>query len=156
MTSTRGVARINSFEIVFEHILIHINRFLIVQELKVYLHKRGLPGRPKKKCNGVKSYGLGGQLISPRREIIRPRNISWNKAIFARVVGHMVPSCWNHIFSKTYSWIAEKKCLLSYDRIDGDSCSIIVFESHFQTKSAPLTECNGISSITWGIWGHQI
>ena len=44
-------------------------------------------------ANGVKTYGIGGQLISPQSEISRPGNGSCDKAILDRVVRHVAPSC---------------------------------------------------------------
>ena len=86
---------------------------------------------PQIKSNGVKSNDLGEQLISPRREIMRPGIVSCNKAIFARIVWQVRPSCWNYIFSNSYSSIAGKKVgyhMIIMLRTDGDSRSIIVFE----------------------------
>ena len=79
---------------------------------------------PLKMSNGVKSHDLGGQLISPRRKIMRPGNVSCNKAIFSRIVWHVAPFCWSHTFSKSYSSIASKKSRLSYDH----NAPIVIFE----------------------------
>ena len=35
-----------------------------------------------------------------------------NKAIFTRIVWHVAPSCWNHIFSKYSSIIGKKKSVI--------------------------------------------
>ena len=130
-------------------------RLLNAQELMVYLHKHRPSRSPTKKSNGVKSHDLGGQLISPWREITQPGNVSFNKAKFARVVWHVAPSSWNHIFSKSHSSISGKT-KVSYHmaitlRIDGDSRSIGVFEEvrinrTFGPKSTPN------SDIFWMYW----
>ena len=90
--------------------------FSSAQELKVYLHKHNLSRSHTKKSKGIKSHDLW--LISPRRAITRPENISCNNAIFARIVWHVVPCYWSQIFSKSYSSIASKKCRLSYRHRD--------------------------------------
>ena len=61
--------------------------------VEVYLNEEGLSRSPTKKPVNVKAHNLGVQLISPRREITRPGNVSCNKAIFALVVLHVAPSC---------------------------------------------------------------
>ena len=76
--TTRSVASIDSFEVIFNHFLTHIGDepwFSSDQALKVYPHKHVLrvaPPKKKKKSNGAKSHDLGGQFISARREITRP------------------------------------------------------------------------------------
>ena len=90
MTSTRSVASIDSFEVISTIFLTHIEQCLSHNLTNVH-------------------HNLGGQLKSPWREIRRLGNVSCNKAVFARVVWHVVPSCWNHIFSNSYSSIAGRK-----------------------------------------------
>ena len=80
--------------------------------MKVYLRKHGLLRSATKESNGVKSHDLGRQLISPRREITLPY---FSNAIFARVVWFLASSCCNHISSKSYSSIRDKKNRLSYN-----------------------------------------
>ncbi|GFW13148.1 hypothetical protein TNCV_3330802 [Trichonephila clavipes] len=43
----------------------------------------------KKQSSGVKSQDLGGQFTGPKREIKRSPNVSCNKSIVARAVGHV-------------------------------------------------------------------
>ena len=131
----QGLIFLRSFSITFWHILGGISEcwLLSAQELKVFLHKYGLLRSPtkKKKSNGVKAHDVGGQLISPRQEITRPGNVSCNNVIFVRVMWHVPPSCWNHIFFKSHFSIAGKKVcyhMIITLRIDGDSFSIDVFE----------------------------
>ena len=113
----------------------------ITWRISVFKHSRVescLSRSPTKKSNGVESHDLGGQLISPRWEITRPRKVFCNKAVFAQVVLHATLSCWNHIFPRSYSSNSSKK--VGYHmtitlRIDGGSRSIIVFaQSHLRTK----------------------
>ena len=66
---------------------------MLVQELEVYLHEHGLSRNPTKKPNGVKWSWWPV-------DIVTTSNVSCNKAIFARVVLHVAPSCWNLIFSR--------------------------------------------------------
>ena len=100
MTSTQSVASIDSLEIIFDHFLTHIGRYILLEECwvltaqqsTVYLHKNGLSPH-EQKSNGIKSHDLGDQLISLLREITQPGSVFCNKAIFARVVWHVAPSC---------------------------------------------------------------
>ena len=104
---------------------------------------------PQKRSNDVKWHDFAGHLISQRRAIRRPGSLSCNKAIFAPIVWHVAPSCWNHIFPKSHSSIAGKK-KVSYHmtiilQIDGYSRSIIIFKevrsNHtFGSKSAPNSD----------------
>ena len=65
---------------------------------------------PQKRSNGLKSYDLGGQLITPQGVITRPGNMSFNKAIFARIVWHVA----THILQVVF-FNSRQKSQLSYD-----------------------------------------
>ena len=100
-TYTRSAAIIDSFEVIFDQFLTYIVRnlyqnfwFLSSQELEVYPHKHSLSRSSTKKSNIVKSHDLGGQLISPEREITRLENVS----LAIKLCG-----MWHHLIETTYS-----------------------------------------------------
>ena len=79
----------------------HIRWYLIHNLTNVW---RFIRVASQKRSNGAKAHNLAGQLILSRREITRPGNVSCIKAMFARVVWHVAPFCWNHIFPSRIYW----------------------------------------------------
>ena len=55
----------------------------------------------EKKSKGVKSHDLDFHFRSPKQEIKRPGNVSWNNAIAPRDVCQAAPSSWNYMSSRS-------------------------------------------------------
>ncbi|GFU89737.1 hypothetical protein TNCV_774361 [Trichonephila clavipes] len=68
----------------------------MVKRFRAYPHRPMTLHSPTENSLAVLNHKILEANSCQKREIGRSPNVSFNKSIVARAVGHVAPSCWNH------------------------------------------------------------